>query len=122
MNQHLINMATFNGSGKYVKLQSGRLSFGVNSTQYGQVFAITKSFIPETFYGIQSDIQYLKLTNLTKLCIARGLGFTGTVQMYSYYYSPYNSLIWDSEDYRASNIRSTAVTYRFVRGIMVGTV
>ena len=59
--------------------------------------------------------------NLNELCIGKGIGYTGTLRMYSYYYSPYNTLIWDPESMHASSIRFTPVTYRFVNGIMVGT-
>lgn len=114
-------MANYSGSGKYIKVQSGRLNFGVDNQQYGYFQAITKVYDSDTYYGLTSSLQCIDLPNVTELACAKGVGYTGTIKMYSYYYCPYNTLIWDSEDYRASNIRSTAVTYRFVNGIMVGT-
>lgn len=114
-------MATYSGSGKYIAFQAGQLNFGVDNQQYGYFQATTKNYDSVIYYGLTSSIQYINLLNVTELACAKGVGYTGTIKMYSYYYSPYNTLIWDSEDYSASSIRSTAVTYRFVNGIMVGT-
>ena len=120
-------MATYTGSGKYFAFQDGKLKVGVDNQQYGFFQAFTKKYKTQDgvtllpYYGITSTIQALELKNLNELCIGKGIGYTGTLRMYSYYSSPYNTLIWDPESMYASSIRFTPVTYRFVNGIMVGT-
>lgn len=122
-----VNMATYTGSGKYIAIQNGQVKCGVDNQQYGYFQAVTKNYkapdgitnIP--FYGINSNIQSIDLQNVNELVVGTGLGYTGNLRLYSYYYSPYNTLIWDKDDMDISRIRSTEVVYKFVNGIMVGT-
>ena len=117
-------MATFTGSGKWIRISSGTLSFGNKSgnttTTYGNVYANSVTQNNVTYRGFYAaSMSYLNLTGLTELTVGDAKGYTGTVKMYTYFYDPYNVVIWDP-DWDTSQIVRRYKTYRFVHGFMVG--
>jgi len=117
-------MATFTGSGKWIQVSAGTLSFGNKSgstnTTYGNVYANSITQNSVTYRGFYAaSMSYLNLTGLTELTVGDAKGYTGIVKMYTYFYDPYNVVIWDP-DWDTSQIVRRYKNYRFVHGFMVG--
>ena len=116
-------MATITGSGKWIRVAAGAMSCGSGSTTYSNMYAATAVVDNKTYYGFtDSTLEYLDLPNLTDFTMGYVRGYTGTVKMYSYFYTPYQCLIWDPKDMKISDVKVSYQTYRFVDGFFVGTV
>lgn len=111
------------GSGKYLRIVSGVVSYGVDNTQYGTAYA---SQSPQQSYGklngLCSTMSYLNLQNVNKLSIGSMTGFTGILPVLGYYYSPYPLILWDPESMDINNVYSTMTTWRFVNGVCMGRI
>lgn len=116
---------TITGSGKWIQIVNGTMKFGNNATQYGTIECYAYTNNNETIYGITSSITYLGISNLSDLSVEYKKGYTGIIPMCTYFYDPYNVLIWDPydlEDFNPDNVLVTMTQYRFVNGFMVGEV
>ena len=116
-------MATFTGSGLYVKIQAGHLKFGNSSngtdTDYTNACAATQTVNGVTYRGFEdSTIRYLSLPTIKELSIAGQKTFTGTVKMYTLFSSPYDYLIWDSS-WNTNSVQRKYREVRFVQGVLV---
>ena len=111
-------MATFRGSGKWIKIDRGILSSGIDEHTCSNTYATKVTLNGKKYYGfIDTAIQIIELSKLTRFTLAPGVGYTGTVRMYTEFTCPYQILL-EEEDY--SRIVANYVTYRFVNGFMVG--
>ena len=111
------------GSGKFLGIVRGSMYWGIDGTQYGSARA---SQSPQQSYGklngLSGTMSYLNLQNLNKLSIGSMAGFTGTLPVLGYYYSPYPLIIWDPESMNINNIYSSMTYWQFVNGICVGRI
>lgn len=108
------------GSGRWVRIQSGQLSFGLNSDTKATVYA---SMVPtpdsNSYHGITIDTQEINLVNVDTLSISNIEGYTGIIPMCTYFYSPYNCMFWDPSEFDINNVRTSFVNHEFVNGILV---
>lgn len=78
-------MATYTGSGKFVKIQRGTLSLGRDSTTYASIKAsqYKDSNVAWTNYGFTDNtMQFLDLPNLTEFTLCGYKAYTGHINMY----------------------------------------
>lgn len=110
-------------SGKYVKIQSGRLSFGSNTTEYANIRPASYTRNGVTYYGIHDyTSNYINLSGVEELSIRGYKGYTGTIKMYTKFTTPNRSvIIFDLDAQDVADIQVAYTTYRFVNGICVGT-
>ena len=111
------------GSGKFLGIVRGSMYWGIDGTQYGSARA---SQSPQQSYGklngLSGTMSYLNLQNLNKLSIGSMTGFTGTLPVLGYYYSPYPLIIWDPESMNINNVYSSMTYWRFVNGVCMGRI
>lgn len=116
---------TITGSGKWIQIINGIMKFGKDSTQYGTIEPYEYTHNNETTQGITSTLTYISITNLNDFSVEYKKGYTGIIPMCTYFYDPYNALIWDPydlDDFNPDNVLVTMKQYRFVNGFMVGEV
>lgn len=111
-------MATFTGSGKWIKISKGILSSGIDGHTCSNTYASTVTLNGKKYYGfVDTAIQCIELPQLSRFTLSPGVGYTGTVTMYTEFTCPYQILL-EEEDY--SRIVATYTRYKFVNGFMVG--
>lgn len=111
-------MASYHGSGKYVKIERGRFSFGINGNVCSSAFATTSQYEGYTYYGMMdSSLRYINLTSLSELTLWHGVGYTGTVRMCTEFTCPYQILL-EEESY--ANIVTKYKTAYFSNGFCTG--
>ena len=111
-------MATFRGSGKWIKVSNGILSSGIDDHTCSNTYAAKVTLNGKKYYGfIDNAIQTIELSQLNRFTLAPGVGYTGSVTMYTEFTCPYQILL-EEEDY--SRIVATYTRYKFVNGFMVG--
>ena len=112
-------MANITGSGKYIKIERGTVTFGSKSgnteTNYGSVYAFTTGAAD----GIQSNIKKLALTGVDEVSVGYQRGYTGVIPMCTYFYTDWQWLFYD-EDEDPPYMTCTFTNYQFVNGFMVG--
>lgn len=116
---------TITGIGKWFKLENGIMKFGKDATQYGTAESYDYTHNNVITQGITSSLTYIGISNLNDFSIEYKKGYTGIIPMYTYFYDPYNVLIWDQydlNDFNPDNVLTTYKQYRFVNGFMVGEV
>ena len=112
-------MAHYSGSGKWVKLERGVMSFGNDDRTYGSVNAYAYSYGTITGNGIRlNGIDYIGFSGLSEFAVGDVQGYTGTVKMYTSFECPYDLIIWDPA-YDLSQITATYKTVRFEKGFCV---
>ena len=112
-------MATYKGSGKWVKLDKGIISTGNGGYTYTSGYAYSLDYGDKTYYGVHdATIQYLYiLTN--KAYISHAQGHTGNVIVYTSYTNPYNQVIHDPDDpIDSNNIHYNYYVLHFECGIL----
>lgn len=111
------------GSGKYVKIQGGVMSLGVDNTAYCS-FAPYRYHVAqdEDIDGLQvSTLNYLELSGLNELSVGEFQGYTGRVKVYTQYYNPYDLLIVDPDyDYSVVTNNCHYVYFTFNHGFLTG--
>ena len=116
-------MATYNGSGNFVKVQSGKLLFGNKSggtdTTYAEIYAASETRSGITYYGITNTASVISLLSLGQLTIGNMKTYSGQAMMYSSFYDPY-PLLWDPDAMYTYRVTRQSVHYEFVNGIMIG--
>ncbi len=109
----------YSGSGKWVKIQTGVMSFGKDNQTYGSVYAYQQSYGSNTFNGIKVDgFNYLDFSNLSEFAIGNVAGYTGTIRMYTDIICPYDLIIWDPTN-DLSRISTPYITAQFEKGFLV---
>ena len=112
-------MAHYSGSGKWVKLQSGIITFGKDNETYGTASAYAWSYGVRHANGLRlGGIGYLNLTGLSEFAVGDVQGYTGTIRIYTQFDCPYDLIIWDPDN-DLSRIVATYKTVRFEKGFCV---
>ena len=101
------------GSGKFVKIMGGVLSFGTNNTTHAEIYRDTTTYSGNTYYGITCTGTYFSLSGLNELVIGTLVAYTGTIRMYTLLYMEPN-LIGDTY------VNAYSEEMRFVNGFFVG--
>lgn len=119
-------MATYSGSGKWIKIESGDLKFGNNNTTYSRTYASTISCYNgssyENYHGLTTQYaSVVDLTSVQSLTIGNKKCFTGNTRMYTTFYYPYSNFpIWDDSWMRPESIIRKSKWYEWSNGIMIG--
>lgn len=108
------------GSGKWIRIASGKLSFGNNNSTYAEMYSSKITNNSKDYLGMTIDCSHIALTGLTEFSIADVKGYTGVISMCTDFYTPYDCLIWDPTSYNINNVRTAFQNYRFVHGFCVG--
>ena len=117
-------MATYNGSGKFVKIQSGSLSMGRDSTTYSRIKASSyyDSSKAWTHYGFtDSTMQFLDLPNLTELSLCGYKAYTGTINMYAALRCTKPPSLCDNWSEFISGVLVTRYAVEFVNGLAMSS-
>ena len=116
--------AAYTGSGKYIKIQTGRLSFGSGTSEYANIRPTSYTRNGVTYYGIQDyTSNYIWLSWLEELTIRNYKGYSGIIRMYTNFTTPNRSVIlFDLDAQDIADIKVAYTDYRFVHGICVGPV
>lgn len=112
-------MATYTGSGKWIKVDRGALSSGIDNHTCSNTSAATVTLDGKTYYGfVDTAIETIELPQLSRVTLAPGVGYTGSVKMYNTFKCPYQVFI-EEDDY--SEIVTEYTVYKFVNGFLVET-
>ena len=110
-------MATFKGSGKWIKIDKGVLSFGIDEHTCSQAYAATVELNGKTYYGfIDPTIQHIEFPQLSRVTLYPGVGYTGTVKMYTKFECPYQVFIEEDNYY---DVETEYAKCKFVNGFLV---
>lgn len=111
-------MATYTGSGKWIKIDRGVISSGIDNHTCSSTSAATVTLNGKTYYGfVDTSTQCIDLPQLSRFTLSPGVGYTGSVKMYTEFTCPYQ-IILEEEDY--SQVVANYRNYDFINGFMVG--
>lgn len=112
-------MATYLGSGNWVRVENGILSMGLGSKTYGTIRSLSATYDNEVYYGFEITGGCFSLRNVGSLTVGNAKCYTGNVRMYTDFTNPYG-LIWDPSRMDVKYVERISRHYQWINGFMVG--